>query len=354
MHDAVLWDRVGGGDVACHVCLQRCRIAPGEEGDCRARINRDGSLYTLIYGQAAEVALEPIEKKPLHHFHPGSRVLTAGTRGCSFRCGGCANAALAHDRPRGRENLFSLSPRRQVELAVDHGAQGVAWSYNEPVIWIEHVVETAELAHRQGLFSVCVTNGSATAEALDLLAPHVDAWRCDLKAFSDPVLRRLSGGVGGSAEIRATLLRAQRVHGMHVECVTNVVPGINDAEAELRPLARWIAQELGPSVPWHLTRFFPAAGMRSLPPTPLATLERALEIGRDEGLRHLYLGGVGPHPARDTRCHGCGQVVIHRDLYVSDPSGLDARGRCRGCGDLVPLVGRARPAEAGSGQRQRV
>ncbi len=368
--EAMLWEPDDAarepGTVVCNVCLIRCRVRPGRTAWCRTRENRDGVLHTLIHGLTSSVVIDPVEKKPLYHFLPGAKLLSAGTRGCNFACPGCQNGAIAHDRPVlapgggggspasfTEPNLEPLSPARQVELALEHGADGLAWTYNEPVIWLEHTLEAARLAKDHGLATVYVTNGYATPEALDLIGPVLDAYRCDIKGFSRRAYKAVTGGIARFEPILEGTARARHDLGIHVECVTNLVPGVNDDPVEMRGLARWIARELGPLTPWHLTRFFPYLDLAHLDPTPVETLERTRAIGLEEGLRYVYLGNVPGHAARQTDCHDCGEPLIRRDLYAVDPVGIAPGGLCRSCGGAVPGVFRAAPT-SGDGERLRV
>ncbi len=324
-----------GGRVRCHVCALRCTIPEGGIGACRTRLVRGGVLYTLLYGRVSSAFADPIEKKPLYHFHPGTRVLSMGTRGCNFRCPGCQNWDISHDRPsEDGSNLEALDPVESARLAVRMGCQGICWTYNDPTIWLEHTLDAMREAKKLGLYTAYVTNGYATPEHLDLVAPYLDAWRVDLKGFSRATYKKIAG-IADLGPVLEMTKRALHRHGMHVECVTNVTPTINDDLDELRGLARWIRAELGEFTPWHLTRFHPELDLSHLPATPLATLERAAGIGREEGLRYVYLGNVPGHPLENTTCHGCGRLLIERSTYAVTRGAL-AVGKCPGCGVRIP------------------
>ena len=303
----------------------------GQRGFCGTRLNRGGKLYSLIYGTSSGVCADPIEKKPLYHFHPGSSVLSAGTQGCNFRCPGCQNWHISRGNPNeGAGRLRSYSPEFSVKQALQSGCAGIAWTYNEPAIWFEHTYDTAVLAQEKGLYTVYVTNGYSSVEALDKIAPFLDAFRVDIKGFSRTTYRKISGLGKWECVLRATE-RAKKKHGIHVECVTNVTPTINDSFDELREIAAWIRDGLGPETPWHVTRFHPHLDLSHLPPTPMSTLERTFEIGKEEGLQHVYLGNVPGHKGQETLCPGCGKVLVRRSGFgIFEMAIID--GKCPDCG----------------------
>jgi pyruvate formate lyase activating enzyme len=290
--------------------------------------------------------VDPVEKKPLFHFHSGTRVFSIGSAGCNFRCPGCQNWQFSRSSPeeigRGMERL---GPVEAADRALKEGCEGIAWTYNDPAIWIEQTVPGARRARELGLYTVYVTNGHVTPEHLDLIAPHLSAWRVDLKGFSRRTYKRISGVAAFEPVLQMTR-RAARVWKLHVECVTNVTPSINDDERELREIARWIRAELGEFTPWHVTRFFPYLDLAFLPATPIRKLERAIEIGCEEGLKYVYIGNVPGHPDEDSRCHECGEIVIAR----SDRLRVGIRlidGRCPRCDTPIPgqwETGRILPA----------
>lgn len=298
-------------------------------------MNSAGTLYTLLQGVASSIEIDPIEKKPLFHFHPGTSVYSLGAVGCCFRCPGCQNWQISHGRPEdfGRD-LLKIGPEEAAERALSLGCAGVAWTYNDPVIWIEQTVPGARRAKELGLYSVYVTNGYATPEHLEQIGPFLTAWRVDLKGFSRETYKKVSGVAKWEPVLEMAKL-AQYRYGMHVECVTNVTPTVNDDEDELRELARWIRRELGEFTPWHVTRFFPYLDLAHLPATPLPKLERVREIGLEEGLRYVYLGNVPGHRFENTSCHGCGELLIERSGHGMLRNALH-RGRCPACGIEIP------------------
>jgi len=333
-HEAMLYDRFDDGAVRCRVCPRLCRIVPGKSGVCRARANRDGTLYAITYGRVCSVAADPIEKKPLYHFFPGTTVLSLGSVGCNFTCRDCQNWQIAHADPAEATKDLRDLPVRNLPVLADHNdCQGVAWTYNEPTIWLEYILDGAQLAHEHGLYTVMVTNGYITEEALDVVAPHIDAYRVDVKGFSDAHYAELCR-VPDLAPVLAAAVRAKREHDCHVEIVTNVVPTFNDDEATLRGIAAWIVAELGSETPWHVTRFMPHLEFSHLPPTPIPTLERAVGIGRDEGLRFVYVGNVPGHEGENTVCPNCRRLLVRRTGYAVEDVALSGT-LCSMCGENV-------------------
>jgi pyruvate formate lyase activating enzyme len=323
--------------VRCLTCLRRCLITPGERGWCGTRENRDGTLFTLIYGRVSSLSLNPMEKKPVFHFLPGSRWLSLGSLGCNFRCPGCQNWELAHARlPQELAHTRFLSPGELVELARRQGAAGLSWTFNEPTLWLEYILDSAPLARRAGLFTNIVTNGALTPEALDTLGPHLDVYRVDIKGFFPQTYETLAHFSHPEA-IRAAAVRARRRWGMWVEVVTNVIPGLNDDPETLENIAAWIARDLGPATPWHLTRFHPAYLYTDHPATPLATLEQACRLARRAGLQFPYLGNVPGHPGENTYCHRCGRLLIAREIFDVTANFLKA-GCCPSCRTPLPGV----------------
>jgi pyruvate formate lyase activating enzyme len=305
-HPAELWER-DGERVRCLLCPHACRIAEGAVGVCGARRNEAGSLVALTYARTSSIAVDPIEKKPVFHYFPGTTALSLGSVGCTMRCGHCQNWQISRAGVQDAA-LQRLEPDAAVRLARDYGCGGLAFTYNEPVIWAEYVRDCGLLGHEAGLYSVMVTNGYVTPAGLDWLAPAIDVWRVDVKGMTDEAVRSLCH-VPHAAPVLEMAVRAKSVHHLHVEVVTNIVPGVNDDEAQLRALARWIAGSLGPETPWHVTRFFPYLDFAHVPATPVPTLRRAREIGREEGLSFIYLGNVAEPGGEDTVCPSCGACV---------------------------------------------
>ncbi len=337
-HEAGLYSRLDGDIVRCGICQWRCRLLPRKSGACGMYRNEAGTLYNRNYGAVFSLAADPIEKKPLFHFHPGSRVLSFGTLGCNFRCRHCQNWTISALEVSGEslDGCRRISPEDAVRLALADDCQGIAWTYNEPTVWFEYTLDTARLAKESGLYTVYVTNGYATPEALDAIGPFLDAWRVDVKGFSDHLYRDLAG-VPHWREILDVTVRAKERWGMHVEVVTNVVPGLNDDDAQLGAIATWIHRALGPLTPWHLTRFQPGYRLTEAAATPLQTLESAARTGARAGLKFVYLGNVLGHPSETTICPECGREVIRRRGYNTVADGL-RDGSCKNCGAEINVA----------------
>jgi pyruvate formate lyase activating enzyme len=335
MKESLLYDKLDHRKVRCNVCAVRCLIPNGDVGACRTRLNENGTLYTLLYGRTSSVCIDPIEKKPLYHFYPGSRILSMGTRGCNFRCPGCQNWEISHDSPdKFGENMEELAPDESARLAKSRGCQGIGWTYNDPTIWLEHTLEAMIEAKRLGLYSAYMTNGYATPEHMEMIGPYLTAWRVDIKGFSRESYKKISALAKFEPVLEMTKLAAH-AYKMHVECVTNVTPTVNDGEEIAHGIAGWIRENLGPFTPWHVTRFHPYLNLSRLPATPIATLERFCEIGREEGLKYVYIGNVPGHPWEDTYCHGCGTAVIRRRGFAVARATL-RDGKCPSCGSEIP------------------
>lgn len=326
--EAMLYEILPGGRARCDVCQWRCVINPGKLGVCRMRINRDGKIFAMNYAEVSSMASDHIEKKPLFHFFPGSHAFSLGGWGCNFHCKGCQNWEIScADIPRGSRQLL---PEREIELTKDYNCQGIAWTYNEPAIWLEYTLDSAKLAKENNLYTVYVTNGYATPESLDAIGPWLDAWRVDVKGFTDAFYRELAK-IPHWRGILDVARRAKEKWHMHVEVVTNVIPTMNDDEEQLRGIASWIRDDLGELTPWHVTRFHPLHEFTNLSATPLATLEKAYQIGKQTGLKFVYLGNVPGHEYENTVCYSCGRMIVRRVGYDTEVVGLDG-SKCKFCG----------------------
>jgi pyruvate formate lyase activating enzyme len=331
MREALLFETLPGLLARCHICRWQCKIAPGKTGVCRMYQNQGGRLFNLNYALVSSAAIDPIEKKPLNHFFPGSRVFSLGGWGCNFHCTGCQNWQIAcRDFVPPAQESQEILPERAVELALADGARGIAWTYNEPAVWFEYTLDTAKLAKQNHLYTVYVTNGYMTSQALDMLGPYLDAWRVDVKGFTDEYYRKLTK-ITHWRGILETAERAKHKWNMHVEVVTNIISGLNDDDEQLTGIARWIKEGLGELTPWHVTRFYPQYQAMDYPATPIATLEHAMEIGSRAGLKFVYPGNVPGHAGENTLCYQCGKMVVHRQGYNTKIVGLTG-SKCRFCG----------------------
>lgn len=315
MREGILYDKLPKDAVKCNVCQVRCTIPPGKKGYCKTRLNKDGTLYTIIYEKVSSLHADPIEKKPLYHFYPKSLCLSLGTLGCNFRCPGCQNWEISHDDVEYIEQKTqTISPQDSLQLIKKYNCRGISWTYNEPTIWLEYTLDCAKLAKKEGYYTVYVTNGFITPESLDVIGPYLDAFRVDVKAYSKQGYLKIAR-MGAIEKVISAAKMAKEKYNIHIECVTNVTPTINDSDTELRGIASSIRSQLGEDTPWHVTRFYPYLELSNLSPTPIETLERAREIGISEGLRYVYLGNVPGHRFENTYCYTCKKLLIERDGY---------------------------------------
>lgn len=334
--EALFWQEAGRGRVRCTLCPHLCVIAQGAEGLCKARGVRDGRLQALTYGHPATIISDEIEKKPLYHFYPGTRALSLGSFGCNVLCSGCQNWQISHANARTETTrLALLTPTDAVAMARKHKLSGVVFTYNDPVVWIEYVHDVCAQFKEAGLYTAFITASYVTQEALDYVAPVIDAFKFDLKAASADGWAWLSK-VKDPAPALAMTIRAKEVHGCHVEVVSNIVPGMNDDDASLTAMATWVHDNLGAKTPWHVTRFLPDFELSYIPATPIRVLERGVTLGHAAGLSFVYVGNVPDHPGRNTVCPGCGRTVIVRGERAET---LRIReGLCSTCGESLGLV----------------
>jgi pyruvate formate lyase activating enzyme len=332
MKEAMLYEKLSGGQVRCRLCAHYCVIGDGRQGLCHVRENRRGILYTHTYGETIAQCVDPIEKKPLFHFEPGSLAYSVATLGCNFRCRWCQNWPLSQPaRSRKPPDREKASPEQIVDSARQSRCRSIAYTYTEPTIFFEYAYDTARLGHEAGMANIFVTNGYLSYEALTLFGPYLDAANVDLKAFRDETYERY---VGGRLQPVLDTLKIMKRRGIWLEVTTLVVPGINDDTAELKDLAAFIASELGIDTPWHISRFFPAHRMTDTPPTHTAVLRQARDIGREAGLRYVYVGNMSDE--ENTCCHECGAMLIRRNDYRIVEEHLNSDGRCPDCGTLIP------------------
>lgn len=329
MKEAMFYERLDGDRVRCGLCRFRCLIAAGQRGHCRVRENRDGTLYSLVYGNLVAEHVDPIEKKPLFHLLPGSRSYSLATVGCNFRCLHCQNYGIAQPEEEAVERSGSfVPPQAVVERALAAGCRSIAYTYTEPTIFFEYAYDTARLAREAGLKNVFVTNGYITPEPLALIAPYLDAANIDLKGFTDSFYREVVGAsLGGVLDC----IRDYKRHGIWIELTTLVIPNRNDSDPELRGIAHFIASEVGVETPWHVTQFYPTHRLTDEPRTPVDTLRRACRIGKEAGLRYVYEGNVPGEGGENSYCPSCNSLLIRRYGYLVEKN-LLAHGRCPGCG----------------------
>ncbi len=328
--EALLYERLDEKKVRCHLCNHRCVIDPGKRGLCRVRENREGVLESLVYGRLIARHVDPVEKKPLFHFLPGTLSYSIATVGCNFRCRFCQNADIAQYPAdhRGAIAGSPTAPEEVVAAARATGCRSIAYTYTEPTVFFEFALETCRMARDSGLRNIFVTNGYMSREAVDRIAPVLDAANVDLKAFNDRFYREICGArLAGVLDTLGYL----RERGIFLEVTTLLIPGLNDDPGELEKLAGFLVNALGPDTPWHVSRFHPTYRLTDRPPTPVSTLQRAREIGLAAGLRYVYTGNVPGDAGGNTLCPQCGELVIERWGFQVNRIRME-KGRCASCG----------------------
>ena len=330
---ARFWSAAAGGRVQCRLCARECLLAEGQRGLCRSRANVGGEMRSLVYGRPVSVHVDPIEKKPFYHFLPGSQAYSIGTTGCPLRCKFCQNWQTSQASPEDYRVRFT-PPGDVVESARSRKVPVIAYTYNEPLVFAEYLLDIASAARLRGIRSTMVTCGFMAPGALAEMCRVLDAVKVDLKGYSESFYRDACG-----AELRPVLRTIRQIakSGVHLEIVNLVVPTLNDSDRMIAGLCDWVVGELGPDVPLHFTRFRPDYQMPHLPPTPTATLERARSIAAARGIRYAYVGNVPGHPGNNTLCPSCGKEVIRRTLYFVEGSNVK-NGTCGFCGKKIAGV----------------
>jgi pyruvate formate lyase activating enzyme len=334
-HPGRHFHRLDDDRIQCDVCPRYCKLHEGQRGACFVRMREDDAIVLTTYGRSSGFCIDPIEKKPLNHFYPGTSVFSFGTAGCNLACKFCQNWDISKSRDMDRL-MDTAGPEEIARTAAHWGCRSVAFTYNDPVIFVEYAVDVADEAHKLGLKTVAVTAGYVTEEARGDLFSRMDAANVDLKGFTDQFYVKLCGA--HLQPVLDTLKWLVHETDVWTEITTLLIPGENDSDDELTELSKWVAKELGSEVPLHFTAFHPDFKLTDTPPTPPATLTRARKIALAEGLRHVYTGNVHDREGGTTRCTGCGKPVIKRDWYEILDYALDDAGACRACG--TPLAGR--------------
>lgn len=339
--EAEFYEKLEGKKVKCTLCPHNCVIEDEKAGFCGARQNKEGRLYTLIYGEISSIASDPIEKKPLYHFHPGSHVMSVGTLGCNMRCIHCQNWTIS--RAKSIDHIDSIDDKKTAFLAVDdlikyaklRNCTGIAYTYNEPSIWFEYAMEGLITAKKNNLYTVFVTNGYINPEALDKLGPYLDAYSVDLKGFNKEFYKKFSK-IKNYEVILQNIISARKRWNMMVEITTNIVPTYNDSLKELENIACWIRDEVGEDTPWHVSRFNPCLELADMDPTPLETLRMAREIGIKAGLYYVYIGNI-PGEAETTFCPNCKKSLIKRSGFSIGEINLK-KNFCRYCDQEINII----------------
>jgi len=331
--EARYYRTLANATVQCDLCPRQCMVEPGARGHCNVRANRDGKYYSLVYGRMAAMHNDPIEKKPFFHFLPGSTAISIATAGCNFNCKFCQNWDLSQRKPEEVE-YTKCSPDQIVQAALQWNCRSIAYTYNEPIVQTEFIVDTASAGRKRGVRSVIISNGFIRKAPLTDLAKGIDGYKVDLKAFEEGFYNDV---VGGKLQPVLDTLVNLKSMGVWTEIVYLLIPTLNDGTTVLKNMVRWIRHELGPDVPLHFSRFYPQYKLKNLPPTPMDTLEKAWNIGKEAGLNYVYVGNIPGHPGENTSCPNCKKTVISRigfQLLKNQISG----GKCLFCGNPIPGV----------------
>lgn len=334
MKEAKLYRKLKENKIQCDTCAHHCSLIQGQRGICGVRENRDGVLVSLVYGKAIACHVDPIEKKPLFHFYPGTRSLSIATVGCNMHCLNCQNADISqmprdHNRIQGQD----LSPQQLVQLAIDHRCRTIAYTYTEPVIYWDYAYDTARLAHKKGIKNIFVTNGYFSEKSLKEISPYLDGANVDLKFMNDKNYRSICG-----AKLQPVLdtIHSMKALNIWVEITTLLIPELNDSQDDLTALARFI-HKCDPGIPWHISRFHPTYKMTDRPPTPVDSIQKARQIGLEVGLKYVYTGNVPGEEGESTYCYHCNARLIHRWGFEVTANRL-VNGKCPECGVTIDGV----------------
>ncbi|MBM4054444.1 MAG: AmmeMemoRadiSam system radical SAM enzyme [Planctomycetes bacterium] len=335
MREAMFYEKLDNGKVKCHLCRHTCVINDGKKGICHVRQNIGGTLYSLVYRKLISENIDPIEKKPLFHFYPGSSSFSVATAGCNFRCLNCQNYEISQlpkdfDQINGKD----VAPEAIVEDALEYNCKSIAYTYTEPTIFFEYAYDIAKRASARSILNVFVTNGYTTYEALSAIQPYLHAANIDLKSFSDETYKKLCGA---RLENVLDCIRSYKKLGIWIEITTLIIPGINDSESELKQIAGFI-KNVGPEIPWHVSRFYPRHRLLDTPPTPVETLRNARIIGLETGLRYVYEGNVPGEGGENTYCYQCNAMLIKRFGYQIIENNI-INSQCSKCGAVIDGVG---------------
>ncbi|MCK4365499.1 MAG: AmmeMemoRadiSam system radical SAM enzyme [Thermoplasmatales archaeon] len=331
--EASFWNKIEDKKVQCNLCSHNCKIDESRTGVCGVRRNDEGKLYTLIYGSCSSMAADPIEKKPLYHFHPGTNAFSMGTVGCNFKCSHCQNNSISTADPQ-YSHVRELTPEEVVKLAEQYDCQGVSYTYNEPTIWHEFCYDSAKLVKKAGLYTCYVTNGYINEDPLRELSLVLDAMNIDVKAFNDDFYKKVC-----KARLKPVLDTCELAKelGIHIELTYLVIPTCNDSFDEIRKFCGWIVEKLGSSTPVHFTRFHPDHNMMDIPATPMDTLLKIYDISKEAGVLFPYVGNVAHGDYENTVCPKCGHVCIERVGFSLNLSGL-TDFNCKNCGNVIPII----------------
>ncbi|MFH1874543.1 MAG: AmmeMemoRadiSam system radical SAM enzyme [Pseudomonadota bacterium] len=336
MHQALLYTKEDNLKVQCKLCRHHCRIGIDQSGLCHVRVNKEGELYSIFYGKPVAMGVDPIEKKPLYHYYPGSQSFSIATLGCNFKCSFCQNWNISQYDPKHSPQVVEeVSPEKVVAHAKANRCQSISYTYTEPTIFFEYALDCAKLAKENNIGNNFVTNGYMTREAIDLIRPYLDAANVDLKAFRKDTYRKL---IGAQLDGVCDSIKYLKENGVWLEVTTLIIPGVNDDPAELKDLASFLV-EVGRDIPWHVSRFYPGYQITDIPPTPVETLRKAYEIGKKVGLRYIYLGNVKEPAMERTYCYKCNEILIERSGYSVESNSISEKSQCPSCKAEIDGIG---------------
>ncbi|NYB27355.1 MAG: AmmeMemoRadiSam system radical SAM enzyme [Methanobacteriaceae archaeon] len=331
--EAILYEKVDNA-LNCKICQRRCIISPGKTGFCQMRENVDDKIYSLNYAAVSSAAVDPIEKKPLFHFYPGSMVFSLGSVGCNFRCRHCQNWGISQAE---LENIPTrdMLPEDAIRLTKEYECKSIAWTYNEPTMWFEYTLDSAKIARKEDIKTIYVTNGYMSEESFQEIKPYLDAANIDLKGMTEKFYQDLC-----EARLEPVLDTIVKMHDakIHIEITNLMIPGYNDSDEDIRSLVKFMADEVGVEVPLHFTRFFPQYQMQELPPTEIKYLEKAHKIARDAGMKYVYIGNVPTADGENTYCPECGETVIQRDGFSVMSDKIKETRKCPRCKADIDIV----------------
>ena len=338
--NTVLYERLANHKVRCLACARYCELGEDQIGLCGVRGNKDGKLVLYVYGKVAAAHIDPIEKKPVTHFMPGSKIFSIGTTGCNWLCKYCINFDLSQRR---KIEGVDITPEKIVEMALQSGCHGIAYTYNEPSIFLEYARDCGVLARKNGLFNIFVSNGFGTPESVSMMGEFLDSITVDFKGNGEEKFVRKYIGIPNSQPVFDTLIQIRDKTKIHVEITDLVVPEVGDDLEQAKKLCKFIYDEFGPDMPIHFLQFHPSYKMMEFEPTPVVTLEKHHEIATKEGLRYAYVGNVPGHPLEHTYCHECKKIVVRRYNFDILEWNLDDNNQCKYCGNKIPITGKLNP-----------
>ncbi|MCX7957108.1 MAG: AmmeMemoRadiSam system radical SAM enzyme [Endomicrobia bacterium] len=333
--EALFWQKFDNQEktLQCLLCPRECILKPGKVGYCTVRINIDGELYTLTYNNVVSIAVDPIEKKPVYHTLPGTKSFSLATAGCNLRCIHCQNWEISQ-RPISEIKAYKISPKEIVKMAIESESKSISYTYTEPIIFYEYMLDVAKEAKKYNLKNVMVTSGYINLQPLDELTKYIDVFRVDLKGFSEEFYKKLALG---KLQPVLEVLKYLKKKGVFIEVVNLIIPTMNDNPKQIKEMCKWIKENLGDETPLFFSRFYPTYKLINLPPTPVKTLEEAYKIAKDVGLKFVYIGNVPGHPYESTYCPLCKKIIIKRIGYSVEEINI-VNGKCKFCSTIIPGI----------------